>query len=200
MTSIFLLFVFLIYLLPYIWVVATTRSLIFSRENLPTCHYALVLGAGLKENGQPTDILADRVLTSVSLIQSGKASILLMSGSARSSIKDEPTAMMWQAIKNGVNPSRIEIDRSGNSTFDSMVNIKSDKNAKDFIIVTQRFHLPRALWLAKSVGLNPYGFPADMYSFSLTKRCYWQIREIIALPFNWLKLVVHFSKNFSKNI
>ncbi|MBM3136981.1 MAG: hypothetical protein FJZ98_02215 [Chloroflexi bacterium] len=180
---------FLGLLILYSWVHLQYRNLIKKLVDLPKLPYALVLGAGLENDGSPTDILSDRVLSAVKLVESGKASNLIMSGTSYGEGYDEVTAMAKLAIRSGIDQEMIIMDKSGISTFDSMISFKDNYQKEIFVIVTQSFHLPRALWLAKQIGLNCYGIPANLYRFSFIKKIFWSVREFFALPFNLLKLI-----------
>jgi SanA protein len=159
-------------------------------NDLPALTYALVLGAGLEKDGKPTDILSDRVLSAVKLIETGKARKLIMSGSSTGAGYDEVDAMERLAIQAGVDQNNILLDKAGNSTLDSLINFKNRFLSEKLVIVTQPFHLPRSLWLAGKLGLNGHGYPANIYSFSFTKRLFWAAREFFSIPFNLLKLII----------
>jgi len=185
----FLSLIILFFCLPYLFIFLSVRKEILSDELLPNCHYALVLGAGLDKNWQPSDVLSDRVMTSIQLAKSGKVQVLVFSGSSQSLNYNEPSAMKDLALRSGLDESKIRMDFNGNSTLDSLFNFKRCYGQEEAIIVTQYFHLPRALWLAKKIGMRCWGFPAHIYTFSLYKRILWQSREVIAIPFNLIKLI-----------
>ncbi len=185
---IFLFIISLFY--AYVWISASKR--IWPVDELQDSDYVIVLGAGLERNGTPTDILSDRVLSAVRLIKSGKVHKMILSGSKSMHDYDETAAMLRLSEQSGIKRSQIEIDDKGNSTFESIVNFKHNLPGEDVIIVTQRFHLPRAIWLARSLGINAFGFAAQIYRFSRVKIFYWGMREFFALPFNVLKLLKHF--------
>lgn len=174
------------------WVVLSTEDSIDSIDGIPAMHYALVLGAGLESGGQPSDILKDRVLTAVDLHEAGKAEFLILSGSAHPPSYNEPAAMEVFAILAGVPESNCILDDKGVSTFDSLINFHELFPTNPLIIVTQKFHLPRALWLSKSIGLKAKGVAANHYRFKWYKHSFWRIREFLAIASNGIKVLSHY--------
>ena len=146
----------------------------------------MVLGAGLEKNGKPSDILMDRVLTGANLYKEGKVEYLIMSGSCRKKY-DEPGAMRKAAIALEIPEQAILLDRDGISTLDSCVTIKEKYAPEQVLIVSQFFHLPRAIMLQTSLGIKAIGIQAKTYHFSLYKKAYWYSRELLSIPYNLLK-------------
>ena len=175
-----------------VYTIQTTRKFIYSPENAPKTRFTLVLGAGLKKNGQPTDILADRIITACKLIEKGRTDYLIMSGSIRNGHYNEPESMKNYAISRGVAASAILIDRNGTTTFRSCVNVLQNQNPKDILIVTQNFHLPRALLIARAMGMNVFGVQAIIFQFSALKKVFWSIREIFSIPVNLLRICAYY--------
>ena len=152
--------------------------------------YCLVLGAGLEKDGRPTDILMDRVSTAVGLFESKQVDILIMSGTRRRGY-DEPGAMQAAAITQGVPDSAILLDPQGISTINSCINYKKKFSRESLVIITQPFHLPRSILLARKLSLDAYGTAAVIYHFSWNKRAFWYVREFFALPYNFIKLALY---------
>ena len=175
-----------------VYTIQTTRKFIYSPENAPKTRFTLVLGAGLKKNGQPTDILADRIITACKLIEKGRTDYLIMSGSIRNGHYNEPESMKNYAISRGVAASAILIDGNGTTTFRSCVNVLQNQNPKDILIVTQNFHLPRALLIARAMGMNVFGVQAIIFQFSALKKAFWSIREIFSIPVNLLRICAYY--------
>jgi SanA protein len=196
----FPLFVFGMIILFYIFLVGFTKSKIYSIEKTPFNEFTLVLGAGLEKNGLPTEILSDRVETAIKLIDNNKTDFLILSGSTKSFNYNEPESMKALAKSLGVEDSKLLIDFEGISTFDSVLNLMNYVNIKQITIVTQNFHLPRAIWLAEQLGFMAYGIPANLYKFSRFKIASWYLREIIAFPFNLLKVIKYRNQIKGKNI
>jgi SanA protein len=191
---------FLFMLLSHILVRVRANKLVKELNDLPESFYALVLGAGLESDGRPTDILSDRVLSAVKLLDLRKAEKLIMSGSSNGGEYDEVAAMEKLAISTGVDQEKIILDKSGVSTLNSLINFKKRFKNESLVIVTQQFHLPRSLWLAKKLNLNCYGFPASIYRFSALKKFLWSSREFFALPFNLLKLFAYWFQEKNRPI
>lgn len=169
-----------------------TRTLTRSPEDAPYTQFTLVLGAGLKKNGQPTDILADRVLTACELIELKKTDTLIMSGTIRDGSYDEPEAMKKFALSRGVADGVILVDEQGTTTFRSCVNVLQNQQPKKLLIVTQHFHLPRSLFIARALGMDAIGVPANIFQFSAPKKIFWSIRELFAIPINLLRLCIYY--------
>ena len=172
----------------YLNLVIKTSSRIFHFEKVPFSRFTLVLGAGLEKNGLPTDILSDRVKTAINLLNHKKTDFLILSGSSNNKNISEPMSMKFFAQSLGVDASKLILDNNGKSTFDSLINLLNNPAENQITIVSQRFHLPRAIWLAEKLGFKVYGTPANLYNFSAYKTVYWYLREVFAFPINLLKL------------
>ena len=138
----------------------------------------LVLGCLVKENGVPSDMLHDRLRRGVELYDLGAAPKLLMSGDHGRTNYDEVAAMKQFAIDAGVASSDVFMDHAGFSTYESIVRAKEVFQAQKMIIVTQEYHLYRALYLAQQMGIEAYGVSSDYRNYSgQTAR---DIREVLA--------------------
>ena len=122
-------------------------------------------------------MLEDRVKTGVSLYEQGLADHILMSGD-RSIGYDEVGAMQGEAEKLGVPKEMILLDPEGYSTYESIVNLLEEHKGKRVLIVTQKYHLHRALYIAEKLGIDAYGVSADLRSYS--KQAKYDFREILA--------------------
>jgi len=142
---------------------------------------ALVFGAGLRYDGQPSAILADRVSTAVALYRQGKVESLLMSGSIRAPDYDEPQAMRAFALSMGIPDEVIQLDRGGTRTFISCLRAKQEFNVNQALLVSQSFHLPRALAICHGLGIQAVGVRADLRPYNLASQRYWELREIPAM-------------------
>jgi len=156
----------------------------------------LVLGAGLENDGEPSDILKDRLLTTIELIGYTHPDQVILSGSQTYKSGSEPEAM-FNFILNRIHSTNIIIcDNFGKSTYDSIKNMLNGSFAEPVTIISQRFHLTRALLISKILGLKCIGVAANNYKFSLLNNSYWYVREIVATPFNVFKII--FDILFSK--
>lgn len=122
---------------------------------------ALVLGAGVRDDGTPSDVLRDRLDVALSLYRHGRAPRIIVSGDHRTQAYDEPNAMRRYLEANGVPREAIFMDHAGFDTYSSVWRAKHVFGAGRIIVVTQDFHLPRALYVARSLGMAAEGASAD---------------------------------------
>ena len=161
-------------------VVHSTRKSIHSLAEAPSAPAAVVFGAGLKRDGTPTLILQDRVETAVKLYQSGKVQKILMSGDNRNIEYNEPAAMRAYAISLGIPEEDIILDYAGRSTYDTCYRAKAIFKLDQAILVTQSFHLPRAVFICRAIGVDGIGVTAELKYFRKSSHLYWNIRELPA--------------------
>lgn len=161
--------------------VASTASSILPIESQPQAQVALVFGAGLRRDGSPTAVLRDRVQAAVELYRQGKVQKLLMSGDNSFIYYNEPGAMREFALALGVPEEDIVLDYAGRRTYDSCVRARVIFGVDKAILVTQPFHLPRAAYICRAIGLEATGFTAENIYFRKLSRLYWNIREIPAM-------------------
>lgn len=138
----------------------------------------IVLGCQVKEDGTLSHMLRDRLSRGVELYQMGAAPKLLMSGDHGRKAYNEVGAMKQYAIDNGVPSEDVFMDHAGFSTYETVYRAKEVFQARRVIIVTQQYHLYRALYIADSLGLEAYGVSADHRTYAgQTMR---DIREVFA--------------------
>ena len=163
------------------YVVNSTSQQILSPEEaakLTDVDCILVLGCKVNANGQPSAMLHDRLRRGVELFNAGAAPKLLMSGDHGTMTYNEVQSMKQFAVDEGISSSDVFMDHAGFSTYESLYRAKEIFQAKKIIIVTQEYHLHRALYVANSLGLEAYGVNADYRNYSgQTAR---DIREILA--------------------
>jgi SanA protein len=152
----------------------------FSLNNTPVKRVAIVFGAEVKRDGTPSTVLRDRIETAVELYKSGKVEKLLMSGDNRFVNYNEPESMRQYALKLGMPDSDIVLDYAGRRTYDTCYRAKEIFGVNSAILVTQRFHLPRALFLCKAFGIDSVGVNADNYYYLKRLRLFWNTRELLA--------------------
>lgn len=138
----------------------------------------LVLGCGVRDDGTPSDMLRDRLERGIELYFSGVAPKLLMSGDHGRVEYDEVNIMKQYAINKGIPSEDIFMDHAGFSTYESIYRAKEIFCADNIVIVTQEYHLYRALYLAKSFGLEAHGVSSDYYIYAGQKMR--EVREILA--------------------
>lgn len=137
------------------------ESRIIPRDRAPRTPVALVYGAGLAPGGVPSPVLAQRLDAAIALYHEGKVGALLLSGDNSDRFHDETRAMVRYVLDRGVPRSAVEEDDAGLSTYDSSVRARTVFGVREAVLVTQRFHLARALFIANSVGIDAWGVAAD---------------------------------------
>lgn len=172
--------VFVSLLLPRVWTSLYAINKIHTISAAPTERVAIVFGAGLRRDGYPTTILRDRVLTGANLYFSGKVEKLLMSGDNSVENYNEPEAMRQYALSLGVPDEDIVLDFAGRRTYDTCYRAKSIFEVDGALLVTQDFHLPRALFLCNMFGIKAYGIEADNFNYGRRSLVFWNIREQFA--------------------
>lgn len=140
----------------------------------------LVLGAGVWGDS-PSHMLEERLNKGVEVYNTGCTNRILMSGDHGRTDYDEVNVMKDFAIDNGAVAEEVFMDHAGFSTYESMYRAKEIFQVKKVVIVTQKYHLYRAVYDARKLGLDAYGVAADgQYNFSLPVRSYNNIREAMA--------------------
>ena len=148
---------------------ASQSDSVYSLDSVPEHTYAeciVVLGAKVKEDGTLSDMLRDRVKTGVELYHRGIAPKLLMSGDAENDNYNEVAAMKRYAEELGVPAEDILCDRYGLSTYDSMWRVDALYGFRRVVIVTQEYHLYRALYISEKLGVSAIGVSADLDTYS----------------------------------
>lgn len=158
------------YTSPYIMSVQACSSL--------EADYILVLGAYVKPDGTPSDMLEDRILQGVALYEAGAAHRIVMSGDSEHADYDETGKMKETAVSEGVPEEAVLRDPAGLSTYDSIVRAKEQMEGRKVLIVTQEYHLYRAVYIARKIGLDAYGCSADLRNYAGQTMQY--CREFIA--------------------
>ena len=138
----------------------------------------LVLGAGVHPDGTPSNMLEDRLLKGIELYQKGASGKLLMSGDHGRKNYDEVNVMKQFATDSGVPSEDVFMDHAGFSTYESMYRARDVFQVKKVVIVTQKYHLYRALYAAKKLGLDAVGVPSDQRKYGGQKRR--DVRELLA--------------------
>lgn len=180
-----LLFIFAVLFVLTVVCIFTVNSHVisFGKSHIPdnlteTADCILVLGCGVREDGTPSNMLEDRLKTGISLYKKGAAPKIIMSGDHGRTNYDEVNLMKQYAIDRGVPSEDIFMDHAGFSTYESMYRARDIFEVGSVIIVTQEYHLYRALYDAEKLGLTAYGVPSDLRNYpGSTGR---EIREILA--------------------
>ena len=153
-------------------------------ENPP--RVAVVLGAKVWENGEPSHALYDRIVTAVELYRAGRVKKILMSGDNPTETYDEPTAMKATAVKLGVPEGDIVLDFAGRRTYDTCYRAKEIFEVRRAIIVTQKFHQARSLYLCNNLGVDSIGITANRRKYEGEN--YWAFREFFSMASAWFEI------------
>jgi SanA protein len=147
-------------------------------EGAPTGRVAIVFGAGLYRNGRPSSVLVDRVTAAVRLYHDGKVDALLMTGASQPPDYNEPAAMRQIALDMGVPDEAILVDEMGLRTYESCRRAREAFGIQQALLVSQRYHLPRALILCQSMGMQVEAVSSDLRFYRAYP--FWEFREIPA--------------------
>lgn len=163
------------------WVLHSGGKYICSSEQakeLKEVDCILVLGCGVLPSGRPSAMLADRLQQGVALYENGVSGKLLMSGDHGGAYYDEVNTMKNYATEKGVPSEAVFMDHAGFSTYESMYRARDVFRAKKIVIVTQKYHLYRAIYIARALGLEAYGVAADYRTYG--GQFFRDVREVLA--------------------
>ena len=163
------------------WINNRYAAGIYSVENAPRQRVGIVFGARVYPSGRLSGMLRDRVETGVALYQAGKVEKLLMTGDNSRVDYNEPDAMKAHAVSLGVPAEDIQVDYGGRRTYDSCYRAKEIFQVSSAILVTQGFHLPRALYLCEQLGLPAVGVASDISRYDPRSVAWSETREVPAL-------------------
>jgi SanA protein len=179
------------------WTLWTLRGryarLIYTRDRLgavPERPVAVVFGAGYWPNGVLSLILRERLDAALELYETGRVEKLLFSGDNQVVDYNEPAKMMEYALARGVPREDIVLDYAGRRTYDTCYRARDIFQLSDAILVTQRYHLPRALETCRALGLDTVGYAANRYRHEGYYLILYRVREIPALWLAWWDLYV----------
>lgn len=184
--AIFIVIIMVIVFVINFYVMFRTKKQILESIEKDKIDCILVLGAGVR-NGKPTDMLADRLLTAIELYNKNVAPKIIMSGDHSKKDYDEVNIMKSFAIEHGVPSSDIFMDHAGLSSYESVYRAKEIFEAKKIVIVTQKYHLYRSLYIANKLGVEAYGVSADLRKY--IGQSYREVREILARDKDFVKCI-----------
>jgi SanA protein len=159
-----------------------------SAADVPEQPVAVVFGAGYWPDGTPSDVMKDRVEAAVDLYRAGRVRKVLFSGDNRFLNYNEPGKMREYALSLGLPEEAIALDYAGRRTYDTCYRARDIFGLREVVLVTQRYHLPRALYTCETLGLNAVGYAADRRPYVYIRQ-YW-LREVPALWVAWWQLWV----------
>lgn len=187
---IFISIILIIILIINLYVrISTNKKIIKENEysKLSDVDCIIILGAGIWGD-KPSPMLEDRLQEGIKLYQNNVSDKIIMSGDHGREEYDEVNIMKKYAIENGVPSENIFMDHAGFSTYESIYRAKDIFKAKKVVIVTQKYHLFRALYIANQLGLEAYGVGADPRQY--VGATYRELREIIARNKDFIKCIL----------
>ncbi len=164
------------------YVILSQKQSIVEPESVETADvdYVLVLGCGVREDGEPSHMLSERLKRGAEVfkkINNGKTKLLLTGDNSGESY-NELAAMKRVSLENGVKEEEMVIDDFGFSTYESLYNAKIRFGAKKIIIITQPYHMFRALYIAHKLGMEAVGVTAYLPFYP--QQIIWSLREVLA--------------------
>lgn len=187
-----LIVLIVIILVPVIinfYVILSTKNRIVSGDSelLTDIDYIVVLGAGIRR-GKPSPMLEDRLKTGILLYNNDISNKILITGDHMNDDYDEVTVMKNYLLEHGIPEEDIITDNYGISTYDSIYRVKNVYKSNKVVIVSQRYHLYRALFLSDNLDLESYGAEANLrYYYG---QWYREIREILARNKDFIKGII----------
>ena len=189
---IFIIIVILIILIILginLYVKNSTKKQIVDNNDYSNLNYIdciIVLGAGIWGD-KPSPMLEDRLLQAIELYKNNVSSKIIMSGDHGKQDYDEVNTMKDFAIEKGVPSENVFMDHAGFSSYESIYRAKEIFGAKKIVIVTQKYHLYRALYIANKLGIEAYGVGADPRQY--VGATYRELREILARNKDFIKCI-----------
>ncbi|MDO6390794.1 ElyC/SanA/YdcF family protein [Pontibacter sp. BT731] len=146
-------------------------------EHVPACYTGIIFGAGIRK-GKPSKYLKDRLNAGIRLYKAGKVQRLLLSGDNGSRSYDELKVMRDYCLSKNVRVDDIFLDFAGFDTYSTLYRAKEVFKVDRAVLVSQNYHLDRAIYIGRSLGLDSYGYIADKGHYAGYQRNY--LREVLA--------------------
>jgi len=178
-------------ILPRVITTIYSMNKVYQKEDAPHERVAIVFGAGLRRDGTPTPILRDRVETAADLYFNSKVEKILMSGDNRFADYNEPESMRQYALSLGIPNDAIVLDYAGRRTYDTCYRAKAIFGVESTLLVTQKFHLPRALFLCNALGIKALGVEAKNRQYWGGSLFIWNFREQLATVSAFLDVYIN---------
>lgn len=167
------------------WTAVRYGPRVMAPRDVPRAKVAIVFGAGLRPDGTPTGVLRDRLETAADLHFAAKIEKLLLSGDNHMLGYNEPESMRQYALGLGVPAGALVLDYAGRSTYDSCYRARAVFGLRQAVLVTQAFHLDRALYLCDAFGIKAVGVAARRRTHSPGLERWWKLREVAATAIAW---------------
>ena len=156
-------------------------------EKMQDIDCIIVLGCGVKADGRPSDMLADRLKRGIELYKNGVAPKIIMSGDHGRTTYDEVNVMKKYATAAGVPSEDVFMDHAGFSTYETVYRAKEIFKAEKVLFVTQEYHLYRTLYIAEKLDIDAYGVDADYHTYS--GQVIRDVREVLARCKDMVKVI-----------
>ena len=140
----------------------------------------VVLGAGLRADGKPSNMLEDRLKGAIELYKKGVSQKIIVSGDCSGEDYDEVSAMKKYCIDNGVSEDDVIRDDAGYSTYETMDNVVNGMGYERIIVVTQKYHVYRSVYIARRMGADADGFSTDYRDYIFWAQRWRDVREFAA--------------------
>jgi SanA protein len=157
---------------------SSKQQIYFNDADIPKKQIALVLGARVYQNGSLSDIMSDRAITAINIYKEGKVDRILISGDHGKTTYDEVNAIKKYMLNNGVAEEDLFLDHAGFDTYDSVYRAKEIFQVESMTIITQEFHLYRAIYIANELQIDAIGLAADLRTYR--SNVFNQVRESAA--------------------
>ncbi len=177
----FFIFLFSFFIVARVGIAWYAGRYIFRADDVPPKRVAVVFGALVYPDETPSPMLADRLETALRLYRAGKVQKILVSGDNRFEYYNEPQAMMAYLVARGVPETDIQPDYAGRRTYDTCYRARDIFRLETVVLVTQKFHLPRAVFTCRALGVDAVGVPADIQWYGWGALGWSTMREQFAL-------------------
>jgi len=165
------------------------KNMIYTSDTVPAYPVAIIFGAWVEPSGSPSVMLADRVQMGVNLYKAGKVKALLLTGDNHIVSYNEPEAMRQYALSLGAPDSALILDYAGFRTYDSCYRAHAIFKVDQAILVTQAFHLDRALLTCNNLGITAVGVAADVVRVGGYPRSILLMSEVREFPSTTLTVI-----------
>ena len=184
-----IILILVVLLIDFFVIISTQNQILKTNDekNIEDIDCILILGAGVWGN-RPSPMLEDRLEEGIKLYQEGISEKLLMTGDHGSAEYDEVNTMKDYALSKGIPSEDVFMDHAGFSTYESIYRAKAIFKAKKVIIITQKYHLYRALYIANCLGLDAYGVASNPREYA--GQTFRELREVLARNNDFLKCIV----------
>lgn len=177
---VFLGALFIVVIFPLLIMQSGENAIYNNTDEISDSRVLIVFGAGLRSDGRPSDVLMDRLLTAAELFERGKATRILVSGDNRFENYNEPQVMHDVLVDElGIPVEALAVDYAGRRTFDTCARARELWGVDEAILVSQEFHLPRAIWTCSKLGIDSHGVSATRQPY--VKDALFKAREWMAI-------------------